>query len=73
MLVGNFVLIIQGSELVKNAKDLSVLVSEVSAKSQQGPLPTLTEHLPTKGFIDRSDKYILGPVTLNQFFPGIAE
>jgi hypothetical protein len=25
--------------------------------------------LPTKGFIDRSDKYILGPVTLNQFFP----
>ena len=26
-------------------------------------------HLPTKGFIDRTDKYVLGPSTLNQFFP----
>jgi hypothetical protein len=67
--VGNLVLDIQGSELVKDAKDLNVLVSEVSAKAQQGPLPTLSEHLPTKGFIERSDRYILGPVTLDQFFP----
>jgi hypothetical protein len=68
-LVGNLVLFIQGSELVKDAKDLSVLVTEVSAKAQQGPLPTLNEHLPAKGFIERSDRYILGPVTLDQFFP----
>ena len=67
--VGNLVLVIHGSELVKDAKDWNVLVSEVSAKSQQGPLPTLSEHLPTKGFIERSDRYILGPVTLDQFFP----
>ena len=69
VLVGNLVLDIRGRELSKDANDLSALVSAVSAKAQQGPLPTLTEHLPTKGFIDRSDKYILGPVTLNQFFP----
>ncbi|HEY4950354.1 MAG TPA: DUF6599 family protein [Candidatus Acidoferrales bacterium] len=69
VLVGNLVLFIQGSELVKDAKDLNVLVNEVSAKAQQGPLPTLTEHLPTKGLIERSDRYILGPVTLDQFFP----
>jgi hypothetical protein len=69
VLVGNLVLFIQGSELVKDAKDLNVLVNEVSAKAQQGPLPTLSEHLPTKGLIERSDRYILGPLTLDQFFP----
>src|SRR5271154_1173677 len=69
VLLGNLVLDIHGSDLFKNAGDLNALVSAVSSKAQQGPLPTLTEHLPTKGFIDRSDKYILGPVTLNQFFP----
>src|SRR5271155_1185304 len=69
VLLGNLVLDIHGSDLFKNAGDLNALVSAVSSKAQRGPLPTLTEHLPTKGFIDRSDKYILGPVTLNQFFP----
>jgi len=69
VLLGNLVLDIHGSALTKNAADLNALVSAVSFKAQQGPLPTLTEHLPTKGFIARSDKYILGPVTLNQFFP----
>jgi hypothetical protein len=69
VLLGNLVLDIHGSDLFKNAVDLNALVSAVTPKSQQGPLPTLAEHLPAKGFIDRSDKYILGPVTLNQFFP----
>src|SRR5271170_5649184 len=69
VLLGNLVLDIHGSDLFKNAGDLNALVSAVSSTAQRGPLPTLTEHLPTKGFIDRSDKYILGPVTLNQFFP----
>src|SRR5271170_7473624 len=69
VLIGNLVLDIHGSDLSKDADGLNALVSAVSSKAQQGPLPTLTEHLPTKGFIERSDKYILGPVTLNQFFP----
>ena len=69
VLIGNLVLDIHGSDLTKDADGLNALVSAVSAKAQQGPLPTLTEHLPTKGFIERSDKYILGPVTLDQFFP----
>jgi hypothetical protein len=69
VLLGNFVLDVRGSDLAKNSGDLNALLSAVAPKSQQGPLPTLTEHLPVTGFIDRSDKYILGPVTLNQFFP----
>jgi hypothetical protein len=69
VLLGNLVLDVHGSDLTKDSDGLNALVGAVSAKAQQGPLPTLTEHLPVKGFIDRSDKYILGPVTLNQFFP----
>jgi hypothetical protein len=69
VLLGNLVLDIRGNDLSRFGTDLSALAAAVSARAQQGPLPTLPEHLPTKGFIDRSDKYILGPVTLNQFFP----
>jgi hypothetical protein len=45
------------------------LVAAINPKAEQGPLPALSDHLPVKGFIDSSDKYILGPQTLNQFFP----
>jgi hypothetical protein len=69
VLDGNFVLDIHGADLPRSSKDLNALVAALSPKADQGPLPTVSEHLPTKGFIERSDKYILGPVTLNQFFP----
>ena len=69
VLDGNLVLDIHGADLQRSGKDLNALVAAINPKAQQGPLPTISEHLPTKGFIDRSDKYILGPLTLNQFFP----
>lgn len=69
VLDGNLVLDISGADLPRWGKDLNALVAAISSKADQGPLPTISEHLPTKGFIERSDKYILGPVTLNQFFP----
>ncbi len=69
VLDGNLVLDIHGADLQRSGKDLNALVAAINPKAQQGPLPTIFEHLPTKGFIDRSDKYILGPRTLNQFFP----
>src|ERR1700683_4905973 len=69
LLDGNLLLDVHGTDLEKYGQDLNALVAAVNSKSEQGPLPTLSEHLPTKGFVDRSDKYILGPVALNQFFP----
>jgi hypothetical protein len=69
VLDGNLVLDIHGADLQRSGKDLSALVAAINPKAEQGPLPALSDHLPTKGFIDRSDKYILGPQTLNQFFP----
>jgi hypothetical protein len=69
VLDGNLVLDIHGADLQRSGKDLNALVASINPKAEQGPLPALSDHLPTKGFIDRSDKYILGPQTLNQFFP----
>jgi hypothetical protein len=69
LLDGNLVLDVRGTDLQRFGQDLSLLVAAVTPKAEQGPLPTLTEHLPVKGFVDRSDKYILGPVALNEFFP----
>ncbi len=69
ILIGNLVIDARGADLPKHSADLDALASAVKPKSSDGPLPDLTEHLPVKGFIDRSDKYVLGPVALNEFFP----
>jgi hypothetical protein len=69
LLDGNLVLDIHGADLQRASEDLNALLAAVNPKAEQGPLPTISEHLPTQGFIERSDKYILGPQTLNQFFP----
>jgi hypothetical protein len=69
LLDGNLVLDVKGNDLPKDGKDLDTLVAAVTPKSEQGPLPTLTQHLPSQGFVERSDKYVLGPVTLNEVFP----
>jgi hypothetical protein len=73
LLDGNLVLDVTGSDLPKYGADLNTLVAAVTPKAQQGPLPSLTEHLPSKGFVERSDKYVLGPVTLNEVFPVSAD
>ncbi len=69
VLTGNLVLDVRGADLPKRAADLNALVAAVSPKASQGPLPSISEHLPTENFVERSDKYVLGPVTLNEFFP----
>jgi hypothetical protein len=69
VLNGTLVLDIHGTDLPRLSKDLNALIAAIAPKAEQGPLPTVSEHLPIKGFIERSDKYILGPLTLNQFFP----
>jgi hypothetical protein len=73
LLDGNLVLDVNGTDLPKVGKDLNTLVEAVTPKAEQGPLPSLSEHLPVTGFVDRSDKYVLGPVALNQVFPVSAD
>lgn len=68
-LEGNLVLEIRGSSLLKIESDLKSLAEIVAKRAQMGPLPTIQDHLPVDGMIERSDHYILGPVALNRFFP----
>jgi hypothetical protein len=69
MLIGNVVVEVEGKNLPKNGPALKALVAAIAPHAESGLLPTISERIPTKGFIDRSDKYVLGPETLNQFFP----
>src|SRR5215472_1730216 len=69
-LLGNLVLDIEGTDLTRLTPQINSLVATVAAHSQDGPLPTLWQHLPQKGLVERSDRYILGPQTLNLLFPG---
>ncbi len=69
VLIGNVVVEVAGKDLPKNGAALKALVAAVTPHAETGLLPTLGDRIPTKGFIDRTDKYVLGPSTLNQFFP----
>ncbi len=69
ILVGNLVLEVSGKDVPVATADLKALVVAVSPRAESGLLPSIGQHIPTKGFIDRTDKYVLGPQTLNQVFP----
>ena len=70
VLAGNLVVDIQGKNLNARNADLKALVSDVSQHAQEGPLPTLWQDLPQKNLVEGTDRYVLGPQTLNQLFPG---
>jgi len=69
VLTGNLVLDIRGHELSRWKPDLKALVVAIAPHAQTGLFPSLVEQLPTDSMIERSDRYILGPTALNQFFP----
>jgi hypothetical protein len=68
-LAGNVVIYARGQNLPRDASDLKSLVQQVQSHAIVGALPTLWQDLPAKQMISGSDKYVLGPQTLNQFFP----
>lgn len=68
LLAGNLVLDVQGRDLRRDQNALKVLLKGVSAHAEHGALPTLWEQLPEKQMVAGSDRYVLGPQTLNQFF-----
>jgi len=70
VLVGNLVLQIDGIDARRDAADIKSLVSAIQPKSENGLYPTLPERMPEQDRVGHSDHYILGPATLDQFFPG---
>ena len=69
VLTGNIVVEVAAKDLPKNGAALKALVAAVVPHAESGLLPTIGARMPTKGFVDRTDKYVLGPSTLNEFFP----
>ena len=69
VLIGNLVIDIYGKDLPKSEASLKSLASAVAPHAEEGALPTLMNELPEKGLVPRTDRYILGPSVLNQFFP----
>jgi hypothetical protein len=69
VLIGNVLAEVGGKDLPKNRAALKALITAVVPHAESGLLPTIGEHLPTRGFVDRTDKYILGPATLNEIIP----
>ncbi len=70
VLVGNLVLDIRGKDLAKSEPQLKALVAAIQPKAHDGLLPMIGQYLPQKNIIERTDRYVLGPQTLNQLFPG---
>jgi hypothetical protein len=69
LLAGNIVVDVHGNDLRRHESDLKALLRQVSAHAQIGALPSLWEELPEKQIVTGTDKYVLGPQTLNQLFP----
>ncbi len=70
VLAGDLVLDIRAKELSKSTPQLKALVAAIAPKAHEGALPTLWQYLPQKNMIERTDRYVLGPQTLNELFPG---
>ena len=73
VLLGNLVVEVRAKELAKLHGDLKALVAAVLPQAQSGLFPTMSDHLPRRGLIERTDHYVLGPAALYQFMPVASE
>jgi hypothetical protein len=65
---GNYLLVFQGYK--PNLAELEPLIQRLP-KLDQAPLPALRDNLPSGGLIPNSERYVIGPVGLEDFYPGI--
>jgi hypothetical protein len=63
---GNYVFQVTGAV----PADVSPLYADLP-KLEQSPLPALYGDLPQDGLIPNSERYVVGPVSLDRFFPGL--
>lgn len=65
---GNYLLFFQGYK--PKLAELEPLIQYLP-KLDQAPLPALQANLPSAGLVPNSERYIVGPVGLEAFYPGI--
>ncbi len=67
--VGTYVLVFEG--YTPSSAELGALKGALP-RLEDGPLPTLPSYLPAPGLSPASERYVLGPVSLAKFYPGIS-
>lgn len=67
--VGNLLLEVTGANLPRLTRDLKALAVQLVSRADKGPFPTLVHHLPTRGLIPNSERYLLGPLALGRLLP----
>lgn len=65
---GNYLLFFQGYK--PKLPELEPVLLHLP-KIDQAPLPALQDNLPTAGLVENSQRYVVGPVGLESFYPGI--
>lgn len=65
---GNYLLVFKGHN--PSVQELATLFQSFP-KLDQSPLPALAGYLPSDGLVANSERYVIGPVSLEAFDPGI--
>jgi hypothetical protein len=65
---GNYLLVFEGDR--PKFAELEPLLQNLP-KLDQSPLPALKDNLPTEGLVPNSERYVIGPAGLDDFYPGI--
>ena len=70
VLVGNLVLDVNVHSPAARSRQIDALVAALSSQAELGTLPTIGSYLPGERRVEFSDRYVLGPQTLDQLVPG---
>jgi hypothetical protein len=65
---GNYLLVFEGYK--PKFAELEPLLQNLP-KLDSSPIPSLSENLPASGLVPNSQRYVVGPVGLEDFYPGI--
>jgi len=69
VVIGNFLIDVNGSAAGQSMKDIAALVDTLKPKADRSPFPTIGLHLPEDGMVPGSERYIVGPITLHAVLP----
>ncbi|HEV3218588.1 MAG TPA: DUF6599 family protein [Candidatus Acidoferrales bacterium] len=69
VVVGNFLIDADGAAVGHSSKDIESLANALKPKADARPFPSIGVHLPTDGIVPGSERYIVGPVTLQAVLP----
>jgi hypothetical protein len=67
--LGNLLLDVTGKDLRPLADDLKAMLQQLAPRADRSPYPMLAQHLPARGRLANSERYMLGPQALQRLLP----